>query len=71
MNQVKLNELIRGKIINIPIYVLNNLKDFNLTVDELFLLLFLYNNDGEVFNANLIVESVDMLIKMSRCEKPF
>jgi len=64
MNQVKLNELIRGKIINIPIYVLKILKDFNLTVDEMFLLLFLYNNDGEVFNPNLIVESLNMDLLM-------
>jgi DNA replication protein len=60
MNQVKLNELIKSKIINIPLYVLGILKEFNLTIDEMILLLFLYNQDGEIFNPNLIAESLDM-----------
>ena len=37
MNQVKLNELIKSKMINVPLYVLRIYKDFNLTVDELVL----------------------------------
>ena len=60
MNQVKLNELIKSKIINIPVYVLRIFKGFNLTVDEIFLLLFLYDKDGEVFNPTLIEETFNM-----------
>ena len=60
MNQVKLNELIKSKVINIPVYVLKLLKEFNLTIDEMILLLFLYDKDGEVFNPNLIANSLNM-----------
>ena len=60
MNQVKLNELIKSKVINIPIYVLRILKEFNLTIDEMILLLFLYDKDGEVFNPNLIADNLNM-----------
>ena len=60
MNQVKLNELIKSKIINIPLYVLGILKEFNLTIDEMILLLFLYNQDGEVFNPKQISDSLNM-----------
>ena len=60
MNQVKLNELIKSKVINIPVYVLKIFKEFNLTIDEMILLLFLYDKDGEVFNPKLIAESLNM-----------
>ena len=62
MNQVKLNELIKSKMISIPVYVLRVLKEFNLTMDEIVLLLFLYDKDGEVFNPNLIADSLNMEI---------
>ena len=39
MNQVKLNELIKSKVINIPIYVLKILKEFNLNVDMVIMAL--------------------------------
>ena len=60
MNQVKLNELIKSKIINIPVYVLRIIREFNLTIDEMILLLFLYDKDGETFNPSLIAESLNM-----------
>lgn len=60
MNQVRLNELIKGKIINIPLYVLRVFKEFNLTTSEMLLLLLLYNLDGEVFDPNKIAENLDM-----------
>ena len=60
MNQVKLNELIKSKMVSVPIYVLRILKDFKLTVDEIILLLYLYNKDGEVFNPTLIAENLNM-----------
>lgn len=60
MNQVKLNELIKSKIINIPLYVLRIFKEFNLNIDEMLLLLFLYNQDGEIFNPKLIADSLGM-----------
>ena len=60
MNQVKLNELIKSEMINIPIYVLKIIKEFNLTVDEMVLLLYLYNKDGEVFNPKLISDNLNM-----------
>ena len=41
MNQVKLNELIKSKTITIPLYVLKMYKEFNLSSDEMILLLFL------------------------------
>ena len=60
MNQVKLNEIIRSKNINIPVYVLKMFKEFNLTIDEIVLLLFLYNEDGKIFNPDLIANSLNM-----------
>lgn len=60
MNQVRLNELIKSKMVNIPIYVLGILKEFNLTIDEIILLLYLYNQDGEVFNPSLIADNLNM-----------
>ena len=60
MNQVKLNELIKSKMINIPLYVLRIIKEFNLTSDEIILLLFLYNSDGEVFNPKFIGDSLNI-----------
>ena len=60
MNQVKLNELIKSKMINVPVYVLKIFKEFNLTIDEIILLLFLYDKDGVVFNPNLIAEELNM-----------
>ena len=60
MNQVKLNELVKSKIINIPLYVLRMYQEFNLNSDELVLLFFLYDKDEEVFNPQLISESLNM-----------
>ena len=60
MNQVKLNELVKSKTINIPLYVLRMCKEFNLTSSEMILLFFLYDKDGEVFNPKLIAESLDI-----------
>ncbi len=60
MNQVKLNELIKSKMVTIPYYALGMFKDFNLKVDEIILLLFLYNQDNEVFNPSLIANSLNM-----------
>ena len=67
MNQVRLNELIKSKMVNIPIYVLGILKDFNLNIDEMILLLYLYNQDKEVFNPTLIADNLNMdLIKVMK-----
>ena len=60
MKEVKLNELIKNRIISIPVYSLRALKEFNLTTDEIILLLFLYNLDGEVFNPGLIAKELNM-----------
>ena len=54
-------------MINIPVYVLGILKDFNLNIDEIILLLYLYNQDGFVFNPTLIADSLNMeLIKVMK-----
>ncbi len=67
MNQVKLNELIKSKVINIPLYVLRIFKEFNLNVEEIILLLYLYNQDGEVFNPNKIALGLNMdLLKVMK-----
>lgn len=60
MNQVKLNELIKSKIVNIPIYVLRVFNEFNLTTSELIILLYLYDKDKETFNPNLIAKTLKM-----------
>ena len=60
MNQVKLNELIKNKTISIPLYVLRMYQEFNLNVDELILLFFLYDKDGEVFDLNTISENLHL-----------
>ena len=62
MNQVKLNELIKSKTITIPLYVLKMYKEFNLSSDEMILLLFLYDKDSYVFDPNMIANSLDMEI---------
>ena len=60
MKEAKLNELIKSRVVNIPVYVLKILKEFNLKTDEMLLLLFLYNHDGEVFDPNLIASDLNM-----------
>ena len=60
MNQVKLNELIKSEIINVPLYILKMYKEFNLNVDEMTLLLFLYNKYDKVFDPNSFAKSLDM-----------
>lgn len=60
MKEVKLNELIKSKVVSIPLYALRIFKDFNLTVDEMLLLLFLYDKDLEVFDPNLIADNLNM-----------
>ena len=54
MNQVKLNELLRTKTITIPLYVLKMYKEFNLSSDEIILLLFLHDKDQSIFNPHSI-----------------
>ena len=60
MNQVKLNELIKSKIINIPLYVLKMYKEFNLTTSEMVLLFFLYDKDGEIFDPSFISQNLNI-----------
>ncbi len=60
MNQVKLNELVKSKTITIPLYVLRMYKEFNLSVDEIVLLFFLYDKDGETFDPILISTSLNI-----------
>ena len=60
MNQVKLNEIIKSKTVNIPLYVLRMCREFNLNVDELILLLFLYDKDGELFDPSYISQNLNM-----------
>ncbi len=60
MNQVKLNELLRTKTITVPLYVLKMYKEFNLSSDEMLLLLFLYDKDKENFDPDLISNSLNI-----------
>ena len=60
MNQVKLNELIKSKTITIPLYVLKMYKEFNLSSDEMILLLFLYDKDGLVFDPEYISNDLNL-----------
>ncbi len=60
MNQTKLNDLIKSKIINIPLYAIDVYREFNLSIDEFILLLYLYNKDNEVFDPNLIANDLKM-----------
>ena len=62
MKQAKLNELIKSKMVSIPIYVLRVFNEFNLTAQEIILLLFLYDKDNYVFNPNLIADNLNMEI---------
>ncbi len=54
MNQVKLKEIIQDKKIVIPLYVLRIYKDFNLSKDEIILLIYLFDKNQEVFDPNMI-----------------
>ena len=60
MNPVKLNELIKSEIINVPLYILRMYKEFNLNVDEMTLLLFLYNKDDKIFDPNYFAKCLGM-----------
>ena len=60
MNQVKLNELLRTKTITVPLYVLKMYKEFNLSSDEIILLLFLYDKDNSTFNPHYIEENTNL-----------
>lgn len=60
MNQSKLKDLITSKQITIPVFVLKMIKDFNLTCDELILLLFLYDQDKSTFDPNKISMDLEM-----------
>lgn len=60
MNQGKLNELIKSKTITIPLYVLKMYKEYNLSSDEVILLLFLYDKDNIVFNPSIISENTGL-----------
>ena len=60
MNQVKLKELISEKKIIVPLYFLKKYKDYNLNVDELVLLLYLFNDDKQVFNPEKIAKEMDL-----------
>ena len=60
MNQIKLKDLIKSKQITIPLYFLKRYKEFNLTIDELVLLLYLYDQDGATFDPNKISMELEM-----------
>ena len=60
MNQVKLNEILKSKSVTIPMYVLRMFKEFNLSSDEIILLLFLYDKDNDVFNPNSIAKNTGL-----------
>lgn len=62
MNQIKLNELLKTKTITIPLYVLKMYKEFNLSSDEIILLLFLYDKDNEGFNPTNVKENTGLEI---------
>ena len=58
MNGVKLNELIKEKKIVIPLYFLKMCREFDLTIDELILLLYLYDLNNIPYNPNKIAEDL-------------
>lgn len=60
MNQVKLNELIKSKTITIPLYVMRMYKEFNLSLDEIILLFYLYDKDNETFNPIMIASDLNL-----------
>ncbi len=59
MNQVKLKDLIKEKKIVIPLYFLRISKKFNLSVQELTTLIYLYDKDQEIFNPETIAKDLD------------
>ena len=63
MNKLKLNTLIKEKKIVIPLYVLRMYKEFNLSIDELVLLIYLYDQDGATFDPNIVAKnlSIDLM----------
>lgn len=54
MNQVKLEGFIKDKKVVLPLYFLRMYKELNVTIDELVILIYLYNNERQVFNPNVI-----------------
>lgn len=58
MNQVKLKELITEEKIVIPLYTLRMYKEFDLSKDEMLLLIYLYSKDKTVFDPNKICEDL-------------
>lgn len=60
MNQVKLNNLIKEPKIVLPLYVLKTLKKYNLTSDEIIVLIYLYDKNTFVFNPEKISIDLEM-----------
>lgn len=60
MNQVKLNNLIKEPKIVLPLYVLKTLKKYNLTSDEIIVLIYLYDKNTFVFNPEKISVDLEM-----------
>lgn len=67
MNQVKLNNFIKEKKIVIPLYFLKMYKEFNLNVDEMALLIYLYDQDKCIFDPMVIAKDLntDFMIIMT------
>lgn len=59
MNQVKLNEYVKERKIVIPLYFLKMYKEFNLNIDELVLLFYLYDKDKIVFDPTIISKDLE------------
>ena len=64
MNQVKLQELIKGKKIVIPLYFLKMYKELGLNIDEFVLLIYLYDKNNTIFNPELISNDLNLDLLM-------
>ena len=60
MNQVKLKELIQDKSIVIPGFIIKKYKEFNLTIDEFVLLIYLLDKDKQVFDPSVIAKDINV-----------
>lgn len=75
MNKVKLDEIIMSDNVVIPLYVLKRYKKFNLTLDELLILMYFFNKDEwtfdpERFSNELCMDVMELMGYISKlCEK--
>lgn len=60
MNKVKLNDIVKDGNIVIPLYLFKLYKEYNLTLEEFVMLMYLYNKNGSIFDPTIIASDLNI-----------